>query len=298
MNAPTESPVRQYARLQLMAQRYRASNVPIPHAIQVQMQDLETFAANSFTPEQGERLLQMVRAEQATLLQQEQAEQGMLGQLQRSREEVLSQALRNAGAKRVSQVAGLGRDGKELNEAQLAQAAAKGKYTVPGKVPGVEAARARMSQTMGREVTRAEYKRTLDQLDYLFDNPNAMSKYLDSQVGDDGVERAKLERRIRDTVIAAGLVERNDKRASKDDFKPVTVEMTTEERRRLDIADRVMAHESPEAFIETIRDRGTEGSIRAALVDAVESAPDIDPAVGSAAQDLNAVNRYIDGEDV
>jgi hypothetical protein len=303
MNAQTrESPVREFARLNLIIQRCRASNQPVPFEVQRRAQEIETWAHGTFTSAETQRLMQMVAAEQQNLLAEEGVElqqradaEQYVASVRASAQQRYADALRNAGARQVSRVAGLHRE-QPLDERQMADAATRGKYTVTPKKRG-DTANAKLSRALGREVPPEEVAKTMKHLGELNDNPGMMEKFLDANVGDDGVLRANMERRIRAAVLSHGLAERmdaaDDKRGA---FKPYEVTMTVDEKRRLDVADRVFAHEGGEAFLDRVHDRGAEGSIRAALVEAVESGPHPDEDVREAEREVNEIERIISEE--
>jgi hypothetical protein len=299
MNTQTrESPVREFARLNLQIQRCRASGAPVPDDVQRRAQELEVWGHTNLTPQETARLMQLVAAEQQNLLREEGETLQTFAEVRNQAAMNLSQALRNAGSRQISRVAGLHRE-KPLTEDQMFEAVQKGKYTAPGRTHALDVAAEKVAAKTGRQVSRDDIKRNLGLLGDLMDDSVKMSKYLDANAGDDPVVRNKLERSIRTTYVQGMLEARRDDELAKRDpgaFKAYEVEMTPEERRRLDVADRVLAHAGPSAFVEEIHDRGEPGSIRAALADAIDSSVSPDDEVVEASRDVNEVEAIIRGE--
>ena len=277
----TETPIQEFARLNLLIQRYRAAQQPVPLEVQQRAQQLEVYAQTRLTPQQAQQAMLYVAQEQEKLLADERAEVERQAEVDRgiaqARAQVqtnLANALRNAGSRQVSRTAGLHRD-KPLNEAQLWDAAKHGKY-VDGRKHSLDEAAQRVAYRTGEAISAADIKAHLGMMGTLWDDSKAMEKYLDENAGDDVIARNRLAAKVKQTYATMMLQARHDDELAKrspDAFKQRVVELTEEERRRLDIADRTMAEAGPEWFVEKVHDRGSEGSIREALVNAVEDVP-------------------------
>ena len=287
----TQTPIQEFARLDLILDRLRASGQPVPEELANRYQSFVARATVGLTPEQRAAAMQYVRQEQASILAAERVgldeRRATTTLVQRARGEAqsnLAQALRNSGARRISETARLGRDGRQLDERQMSQALKHGKWAMPGRVHHTDETVRRASRVLGRDVTAEEVGRQMGAFAALMDDSRAMSKYLDEQVGpDDEVARAEMEASIRETWLGYTLRKRHDdelRERDPDAFKPKVVTMNDDERRRLDVADVMIAKAGPEFFVDTIRDRGKRDEngealdIRAAMVDAYEAAGD------------------------
>lgn len=305
----THTPIQEFARLDLILDRLRASGQPVPEELANRYQSFVARATVGLTPEQRAAAMRYVRQEQANLLAAERQDLDSLRETRQALHEArsatqsrLAAALRNAGARRISETARLGRDGKQLDEQQIGDALKHGKYQQAGRVHHTDQTVARTSRVLGRDVSADEVGKQMGRFADLMGNPRAMSKYLDEQVGpDDEVARAELEQSIRETWLSYTLRKRHDdelRQRDPDAFKPKVIKMTDDERRRLDVADATIAHAGPQFFVETINDRGerdADGNAldrRAALVDAFEAAGDEqDPEVVEALNDRDDIER-------
>jgi hypothetical protein len=256
-----QTPVQRFAYLDLLIDRYKASGQPVPNDVANEYQTLRSRADAVLTPQQGTALLREVRVAQQGLLAQESHVVSTITSARQQSQAALGQALRNAGARQVSRVARLGRDGKELNEQQLAQALKTGgKWTQHGRVHALDAAAQRVQKQVGFKTTPENIDNILKQYGKFYDDPALMSRYLDQEVGpDDMVARANLEQEVRETYLRETLARRGDdelRKTNPDAFKPKTITMTDQERRKLDVADRIFAAEGggPEFFVDKISD--------------------------------------------
>lgn len=302
MNA--ETPIQRFAFLDLLIDRLKASGKPVPNDVANEYQALRAHADAVLTPEQNHAVLRHVREAQQGILAAEQRVVGNISAARQRSQVNLASALRNAGARQISRVANIGRDGKALNEDQLAEAVSKGKWTDPGRKHALDRAAERVQKQTGKRTTRKDITDILGTFGALMDDSRLMDKYLTDQCGDDEVRRAELRDSIETTWIRETMLRRQDNALMKRDptaFKPKQIGMSEQERRKLDVADRVLAHAGPEFFVdrvsdESLNDPGSRGDTARAF--ALHDEGDRDPEVSESYADAAAVEQTAEQYDV
>jgi hypothetical protein len=220
--------VRQYARMQLTAERLQSTNQPLPPDLVAGLQFMESLSRD-FSPEQQRALSQEVQLHKDSLLAVEMRGTAQaIGQRQQAAA-ALAQQLRDRGVQDATR--SLSRDGQGLTQAQFHELRQTGKYTVPARERQRDAV-ARQFATLG---LGDNPDKIIARMGELHDNDRALTEHAQKLFPGDVLNQSRFKNALKSAVIEHAAIERAEQRAGADAFKQRTVEATPEERRRADV---------------------------------------------------------------
>lgn len=260
----TDSPVRRYARAATNIDAAKIAGQQPDARDVATIVELETMAANLFSPQQIGALGRMVAQERQAYVEQRTVEnqqrverEGMLNDYRQSKAAVLAQALRdNAMRKMTAHKFQEGAPGKAgLTEQQFHDVKDHGMYVHPGAERLRDQIKRQQAEMRGKHVTDADILKAREVASDLWDSTEKeRDAKLDAMgVSRDPVERNAYTRRVFADLVSSELRERKEKNAPAESFEPKVIE-DTEAQRRAQIMFEVGRHSSNDEIEKVLGD--------------------------------------------